>query len=379
MKRILFYFQQVGGANALWPLIDEWGGLFEMVVGGRPKISDHLKRKGVVPADAAPYGCSSAAADAWLRDIGPDILVTDTIDLGRAPDTCFGRSLWRAARRRAIPSIAYVDCWWGYRQRFFPGGKTQPSILPDTVAVIDRTAADQALEAGLGEARVRVLGSPLFAELKTRRAGLKNGVRTAAREKLGLPRDTFLVLYVSQPFSTGFGTEADWGFSPVSVLKDLLRVLEGAGGKTRRLTLLVLMHPEDAGDDLFLAGTGATGVSVVFRRGGAPHDYLLASDLVCGSFSILLTEAVILGLPVLSLQPGLRREDILITNLSGATRPVRTDGELKTHFLRAVVDGGYRRELLRRQDGFEFVTDSLHLWRRQVLGMLSQEHVHAHG
>lgn len=378
MTRILFYFQQVGGANALWPLIDEWEGQFEIVIGGRPRISDHLKLKGAGPADGPAPERGHAAADYWLQDIAPGILITDTIDLGRAPDTCFGCSLWRAARRRAIPSIAYVDCWWGYRQRFFPPGETQAPGLPDTVAVIDRTAAMQAMELGLEEERVRVLGSPLFAELRTRRAGLKNDEQAAARRKLGLPQDTFLVLYVSQPFSAGFGTGADWGFSPASVLKDVIGVLGGAGEEVRRrLTLLVLMHPEDAGDDLFLAGAAPAGVAVEFRRGGVPHDYLLASDLVCGSFSILLTEAVILGIPVLSLQPGLRRDDILITNLRGATLPVRTDHELKTHFLRAVVDGDYRRGLLRRQDGFEFVTDSPHRWRRQVLDMLSQERVRA--
>jgi UDP-N-acetylglucosamine 2-epimerase len=64
----------------------------------------------------------------------------------------------------------------------------------------------------------------------------------------------------------------------------------------------------------------------------------MTADLVIGMTSMILVEAVYLGRPVLSLQPGLRIPDTVPTNAAGLSRLVTHEAEIECAIEQALAD-----------------------------------------
>ncbi len=73
-----------------------------------------------------------------------------------------------------------------------------------------------------------------------------------------------------------------------------------------------------------------------------PHPWVLWADLLAGIGSMLLLEAVALGRPVISVQPGLEREDIFVASQRGCARTL-TDADYATTELRNLMASAQTR------------------------------------
>lgn len=363
MKRLLVSFQQMGGANALNPLLGELSSTFDIAVTGRTLVCEQLKRKGMPARCFGELGWDfrNARNDGeWFARLAPSLVITDTIKMARDPeegDAC--RDLWRFAKERGVPSIAYVDSWWAYDERFRLPGEAAPQ-LPDKIAVVDSLIRDELLSLGYPAERIAVVGSPRF---ETLRKEQRDG--TAARKKLGIGDDDFLLVFISQPIERVLGSVAAWGFSEKTVLRALREEIAALGGATaRKVFLAVMLHPEEDGAaaEEIIGREGNSLRHAVLREGNDSLDIIAAADLVTGMFSILLTEAVIMRKPVLSIQLDLKQPDMLVTNLVGATAPARSRAELAELLPKAVLDTGFRAGLIERQKRFEVVEDSSARW-----------------
>ncbi len=378
MKKVLLYFSQVGGANALLPLLEEWETAYDTIITGRKLVCENLRNRGIeVSTHLDPQGREHAADHytGWFENLSPDLVITDTIDFMRAPDGIVCRDLWYLAQRFGIPSIAYVDCWWGYDKRFLLPGETSPPILPDRIAVVDNLAKEDIIKAGYPEQKVAVLGSPRFELLSKLAIANRHRAKAALKEAAKLKSDSLILLFVSQPVEKVFGSAEAYGFTEKTTLAVLLKTLaEFPEDVQKRLSLIVLLHPEEDQDNLSRAvlGGGPRDISVEFRKEGNPLPFLLAADLVVGMFSIVLAEATILHVPVVSVQPNLKREEILITNAIGATLSVYDQDQLSHVLLDSLVNKNYRAALLERQDNFEVVADACSRWNRLVQERLAQ-------
>ena len=87
---------------------------------------------------------------------------------------------WRWAREREIPSLAYVDSWVNYAERF--GGFRH---LPDEIAVIDEPAREGLVSLGAPPDRVHLVGNPAFDAL-SRLADEARGAAALARTEATL-------------------------------------------------------------------------------------------------------------------------------------------------------------------------------------------------
>lgn len=362
---ILACFFQAGGYNGLEPFLRRAAVRGRVTLAGREAVrrSCNLDAGGFVPVrdllspdyDFAPY----------------DVALTDTINLSRMPEAALCRDVWRKAAESGIASLAFVDSWWGYDERFILPGEHTPPLLPETIAVVDSLAAGEMVRRGYPRERVKILGSPLFETLSARGAR-RQETALAVREALGMEPDAFLVVFVSQPLEHVLGTHNGWGFTEKSILAEVLRSLEGLQEPCGGVRFVILPHPEEDLEGLRrCVSSRATDMRVhVLARNRIPnHDLLLAADLVLGMFSILLVEAVILRRPVLSVQLGLGREDMLVTNMVGATRALRDRQTLHTALARAVTDGGFREELLREHERFVFRRDACAAWEAETLSL----------
>lgn len=359
--RILACFTQMGGANALLPFLRTVAG-GAMTVTGRAPVCRMLEAQGVdtVSLDRLGWAPGCRTGGDWPRSIEADVVVTDTLNMARDPlEGTAVRNVWRAARRHGVPSVAYVDSWWAYDGRFRLAGETEPPVLPDTIAAVDGRVRDELLALGYPGGRVEMLGSPRFERLR------RSGVRNGAAPNGGMDaREDFRILFVSQPFEAAIGSVDEWGFTERSTLTAVLAVLGALPEAVRaRVELVVALHPEESAEEMarFLE-TAPRGLRVCTIRGEEVLPALEEASLVLGMFSILLAEAVILRRPVLSVQIDLKREDMLVTNLVGATVPVRSFPELARRLPAAIQEPAERRAMLDRQERFEIIEDAQARW-----------------
>lgn len=374
MKKLLLAFQQVGGANALLPAIEEWGCRYEVIVTGRDLVCDNLRKRGIPVSYYHELGTAQdtiTADPAWFENLAPDMVITDTIDLARTPGGRACRDFWSLARDHGLPSTAYVDCWWGYDKRFrFPNENTSP-ILPDQIALIDDLARNDIIAAGFPEDLVVVLGSPKFEGL-SQLARIREERKKQLRVMFGADEEKMLLVFVSQPLEKTFGPDNRYGFTERTTLLSVLAAIEKyPPALMKMLKLTVLLHPEENMDVLGgVVEEKAKILDIDIRKEQAPYDLIMAADLVIGMSSILLVEAAIMKVPVLSVQLDSKEEEILITNLTGATLSINNSQQLSGELHRAITEKAYRDGLVRRQSEFGVVTDSSMRWSRFLTGFL---------
>ncbi len=105
MSTLLVYFSQAGGANALLPLLQTPPPGLKIKYAARDIIAGYVSSKGV---GLEPTLFDAMTEAGGLRqaicEIGPDVLLTDTISLERAPEALVPE-LWKVASEQGIPIL----------------------------------------------------------------------------------------------------------------------------------------------------------------------------------------------------------------------------------------------------------------------------------
>jgi hypothetical protein len=348
-------FSQMGGLRGLLPLLEDAPELSLRWHAREPALG-YLKARGYAARHPGELTLDPAEGG---------VLLTDTINLSRTDEGLLCRAAWQAAARANVPSVAFMECWWGYLERFtLPGEALADAVLPDIIAVVDDIARAELLACGLPPQRVRVPGSPwLDALAQGRDAG--RAETAGLRQRFGLGAGELVLAFVSQPLARVLHDRDSWGFTERDVVTALVAACAALPKDTLgRLRLVCLAHPEeDAAGLEALVRAAAPSFPAEVRKPADPLDLVRACDAVAGMNSMLLAEAALSGLPVLSIQPGLRREEILVTNRTGATLRV-TDADLLPGLLaRLLCDEGFRAELVQRQAAFPVLSGAKERWR----------------
>jgi len=345
----------MGGLRSLLPLLENPRNLDVHWYGREPALG-YLRERGHRAEHLEKIGQSSRNCD---------VLLTDTINLSRTNEGLLCREAWLFAAKAKVPSVAFVDCWWGYLQRFtLPGERLTDVHLPDVIAVVDDIARADMVSLGFPEDRLHVLGSPWLSYLAHARG-------KEAGERYRMATDEIILGFVSQPLARVLNDRDAWGFTELDVIPALVRACTVLPRETRdKLRLVILAHPEE--DEVELAcllNELSPSFRVELHKEIDPLALVRTCDAVTGMFSMLLIEAMLCGLPVVSLQPALKREDMLVTNRVGATRAVREMAQIQHVVRRLLCDETYRAELIRDYSLFRVVRESNASWR-QLLDIL---------
>ena len=164
-------FSQMGGLRGLLPLL-EGAPDFAVRWYGREPVLGYLRARGhaAQPLDELRFAAGAGG-----------VLVTDTINLSRTQEGALCNVAWRAAAEAGVPSVAFVDCWWGYLERFvLPGESLAGTPLPDAIAVVDEIARADMAALAFPEERLHVLGSPWLASLAAQAAALNYSITCPA-------------------------------------------------------------------------------------------------------------------------------------------------------------------------------------------------------
>jgi hypothetical protein len=296
-KVALVVARQAGAANAFAPLLDHLAAV-------RPACP--VTALALPPADAAWQDrvgrfhrvSDFAGAAPWLgARRGAAFLLTGTSH-AVADDGRF----WAWAAHHGVPSVAFVDQWVNYWQRFTR--RARFDTLPARIAVVDAVAHRRMLEAGCPAERLAITGNPAFDGL----APVTPAAGARARTALGVPPGHRLVAVVADPLGSreeeaAFRTVN--GFSTRDALAVLLGALDGLARRLGPLHCLVKPHPvEGPAAVSSLLGNRPSSRDVHIALTEADRRQLVAAaDLVAGMRSVLLYEATLLGRPAVSVQP----------------------------------------------------------------------------
>lgn len=308
-KHILAAGGDVGGCRALLP------GLIEAARQGvRVEVLDSGAL--TVEAPSSWRRCPYSEAEKALRDrISMPSLYTFSTSLRDV----IPLRLARLAQTAGVPTLAVLDNWMNYRNRLEIDGNE--FFQPDVYAVMDDFARDKAIAEGVPASILRVTGHPALAGLKERYESFD---RASARRRLGgrWGVDTDgrrLIVFVSEPASLDQGQDASSplfrGYTELTVLNLLAHSLQPFA---EQVVFMLAPHPRE--DDATLrncweACRGRLAGGVLNRDTG--REAVFAADGVCGMASLLLYEALLLGKPVLSVQPGLRLQDLMFLKQKG--------------------------------------------------------------
>ena len=349
MKKILLCARDPGGANTVVPLVEKLKqrGYLPLLFGKDAALKQY-RAYGLEGRDLAqevPIMGEIEYTD-FLRKTGPDFMIT-----GTGSDDFTEKYLWKAAEILKIPCFAILDHWFNYGIRFSPYKLIEHALykndrrfpfLPTQIIVMDDSVRDAMIQEGFSADRIRVAGQPHFDTIREQACRFSANDRFQYRQTLGINETDFLVSFISENI-----TEVEkgddlkqyyWGYTERSIFLEVIESLRLLTQTTeRRVHIVVKPHPNetyDAYSDL-IATKVPDAITVSIDSTVHPIQLCKAADLVCGMSSMVLIEAVVLGLPVLSVQIGLTRENPFVLSQRG--------------IIPSVLD---RMELVRRMTGY---------------------------
>jgi len=193
------------------------------------------------------------------------------------------------AKAHALPSIAFLDHWTNYRERFGYPENNWENNLPSFIAAHDKPSFDKAKALGLPNV-IAIKNYALLSQLKE-----AHTILTHTHEN-----DT--LLFLSEPTAKvaerSFGDAYGWGFTEKEVFKDILVNREKFGCKN----ILIRLHPSDTPETYQGIDPSAT-----FSHTTLLED-IAHAKIVIGIDTIALYTAYLLGKYAISYIPSTQRE-----------------------------------------------------------------------
>lgn len=324
MALLRFAARDPGAANVLAALAEGWNQTITLDAWTLPR-ADRLRAalpdRSVVFDDPPD---PEVLERAWARTPA-DALVTGTSHY--AP---FEPVLWAIAASRGVTSLAVLDQWMNVAPRFAQG-------RPDYVGALDAAQRDELASLGFPPSRIVEIGHPWLSQL------------AASPAVASVTADDVRVLFVSEPIRSDVeqGVNEPFGFDEFDAFAVVHAAAVTAAADGQRVSLAVRCHPyEDA--EAFGRHVhrlpGASGLEVSIQDRSTPAlDAVRRADLVTGVSSMMLLEAMVLGRAVVSVQPGLSREETFVASARGSARTL-TDAREAREVLAALMCSGSARD-----------------------------------
>lgn len=307
MLNVILFAEDPGAVNYISPLV-----LALM----RTEHSILLLSAGVATELFQSKGINSQAVtnnDEAVRlflDTAPDLLVVGTSENLDSP----AFDLISAAKEIECVSIGVVDFYANAAYRFRGRTNHPLTFAPDWLIVPDEFTAKEYEALGFLKQKIFVAGHPHYDDLIKTKEKLEREGRDALRAKLfpNALADQMIIVFASE-LSTGLNAEQYQSSSDYTlagrgsavgrteiVVEELLDSINRLIDHGFKKPYIVLRrHPKETLSDL----SDYTHEFNLVSQGGNPLELIYAADIVVGMSSMLLAEAYVLGVPVLSILP----------------------------------------------------------------------------
>ena len=224
-----------------------------------------------------------------------------------------------ACREARIPTLGFVDGPANIERRFRGRGDSPLAFVPDAVLVPAETLRAQLGAVGFPGERIFVVTHPHFARLAAEKRRLDATGRDALRRRI------FPACPAGRPILV-FLAERSGGLDDENFRRSAAYTLAGRGGDDRRTNIVLeevldarrpstpqpfivlRLHPKNDPEEFAAYRHEIDQVS----RAEPALDVVYAADAVAGLTTILLSEAAVLGRPVLSVVPRASERDWLL-------------------------------------------------------------------
>lgn len=253
--------------------------------GGAEIISSYVRQNQIeckfVLAGPALSIFERKLGELYIQDLEEAILTSDFLLCGTSWQSDIEWQAISIARKLGKKSVAFLDHWINYRERFIRLGQLH---LPDEIWVGDLLAKEKAITI-FPELKVSLVENPYFQDLKLEIDILdKNKSQLSASGK---------ILYVCEPVREHafheYGDERYWGYTEEEALRYFLTNVQSLGIKIDQI--IVRPHPSESADkyDWIIKE-----FDLPIYTGGkkALFDELLQSEIVVGCESM----AMIIGM-----------------------------------------------------------------------------------
>ena len=264
-------------------------------------------------------------AVALIADSHGEALLTGT-SLSPGVDALF----WAAARELRIRSVAVLDNWVNYAERF--SYRSRFDSLPDVLAVMDNTAATELAGLGFPADRLVVTGHPHLDAILP----LQADERRRARKRVGLALERRVVLFASEAKTEHSGSDPSnpryRGYTELTALEALGAAI---AAECPDVLLVVRPHPRER-----VAPRAIAPIDQLELRTGTVREAIAVADVITGMTSAFLLEAARAGVPTLSIRPNGEPEhfiEVHATELETVTDPTHVGSALMAALARSAA------------------------------------------
>ncbi|MFQ5788479.1 MAG: hypothetical protein ACE5H1_10935 [Thermodesulfobacteriota bacterium] len=364
-KRIICYAREAGGAEAVAPVVEELIKDYDATLLAREMAQTVFEQYQLpfLPVEANVRSDTYSFLREQIKE-KPHFLFTSASSLPQNDMT--DRYLWCWARERGVKSMAILDQWQRYCERFSGLSKNEHMVyLPDKIGIMDEYAREEMIKLGFHPDILAVTGQPSFDRLrKYSESKMFKRKRVTVRKHVGAENDekTIIVVFVSEKIRRGvLKSELNYDETKVilALIKQLRRVV--VNDKQKRIWLVIKPHPNNNTEDFSSIPFGSNGKLVVqLSPSDLPGRELIeGADLVIGMSSVLLVESAIIGVPVVSAQIGSSYNKLCVLSAQGYIPFVNSDSEMGILVRRLLYDTDFRKHYLKRQTGFCYHKDAV--------------------
>jgi UDP-N-acetylglucosamine 2-epimerase len=347
MKKILFFACDPGGANAIIPLLKPLARQGKILIFGKGAALKKYQANGLRGGDIDKYlnPINTATVLRFLQKQSPAIIVT-----GTSANDMTEKYLWQASEQLRIPSLAILDQWMNYGIRFSRYGlkdikkysqDKQPQYLPTKILVMDDYAKQRLVKEGIAKEKIVATGNPYFEQILKSKNSFTKGKINKLKRSLGVRKNDIVVLFASEPLTLSYGdSKKYWGFSEEETLLAIINSLNELMVKTHRgITLLVKLHPKESLNrfNRLLKDLIDNKINIIIEHSRSSLALIMTADLVCGMFSMVLQEAVMLNKPIVSVTIGLKRKTIFVLDDMGLAKSVLSRKELSSQLEKIII------------------------------------------
>lgn len=199
---------------------------------------------------------------------------------------------WKLAKGKGVPSVAFVDSWVNYSERFTV--KNNFDRTPDYIGLIDDLMYSRMIEKGAPVEKLVVLGNPRFDSILQKYTSYSNKISNT---------NSINIIFFTDPVT---GTKADNDeYGSKTVVKSVLKqILSQSKHSNRKITITIKPHPRESSDDYkdLIENVNQKGLVTISNE--TPLKLMRKADIVMGMNTILLIDSSLLGIPTYSFQPG---------------------------------------------------------------------------
>ncbi len=264
--------------------------------GGSEVVSSYVRQQGL----ECIYALSGPALQVFERKLGTIAQLSLEEAMAQCDWLLCGTSWqsdveWRAielARSCGKRSVAFLDHWTNYRERFVRGGVEH---LPDEIWVGDSIALDLA-RATFPNVSILLVPNPYFIDLRVDIAAIP---RRPRQHNNGVD-----VLFVCQPIgehaARAYGDERHWGYTEHDALRYFLSNLQALSAPVHRI--VIRPHPAEA-PDKYQWALQEFDLPIAFGQEKPLLEEIMDCDMVVGCSSMAMVVGLLAEKRVVSAIP----------------------------------------------------------------------------